>query len=77
MQELILDLAISNQQYQQYYTAYHKGLKTHVVARSRDGRRVHFPANLLRPFVEHNGVNGRFKLAFNEDGRCQYFIRCQ
>lgn len=41
----------------------------HVSATSSDGRRVRFPVQLLRPYVKHNGVYGRFKIEFTEAGK--------
>jgi hypothetical protein len=40
-----------------------------VFARSRDGRRVQFPANILQRFVDHSGVHGWFRLEFDASGR--------
>ncbi len=45
---------------------YYQGAAQQVAARARDGRRVHFPANILRQVVDHDGVHGEFELAFDE-----------
>ena len=36
-----------------------------VFVMSDDGRRVKFPANLLKRFVGHNGIEGRFRIDFD------------
>ena len=53
-------LNLSREQFMRYY----RGSADAVVARSPDGRTVRFPARLLRPFVSHDGVQGRFRLRF-------------
>lgn len=40
-----------------------------VEARALDGRVVHFPANILRPFVTRDGVKGLFKISYDERGK--------
>lgn len=47
----------------------YEGVVKDVVARSQDGRRVRFPANILRPFVTHAGIAGRFQIEFDGDNR--------
>lgn len=47
------------------YLAYYRGSAREVVVRAEDGRRVRFPANVLQPFVTHDGVHGRFELQFD------------
>ena len=42
-----------------------------VLATSVDGRRVRFPAMILRPFVTHVGIRGRFRILFDENHRFQ------
>jgi predicted ester cyclase len=41
-----------------------------VFVMSDDGRRVKFPANLLKRFVGHNGIEGRFRIDFDAAGKC-------
>jgi glucose-6-phosphate isomerase len=41
-----------------------------VVVMSDDGRRVKFPANLLKRFVMHNGIQGRFRINYDSSGKC-------
>ncbi|MCR8922888.1 DUF2835 domain-containing protein [Dasania sp. GY-MA-18] len=72
MQEIIVNLAISADEYLKNYQS--PGIN--VSATSVDGRRVHFPANILQRFVTRNGVHGRFRIRFNEQGKYQAIERC-
>ncbi len=45
--------------------AYYSGGVREIVATAIDGRVVRFPANILRPFVTHDGVHGEFALEFD------------
>ncbi|WP_317928690.1 DUF2835 family protein [Halioxenophilus sp. WMMB6] len=40
-----------------------------VNARALDGRRVQFPATALRPWVDHWGVRGNFRIYFDQNNR--------
>ena len=71
MNQLIVDLAISSDEYVKLYQGAARVVHTH----SRDGRRVHFPANILVPFVEHNGVHGSFVIQFDSNNRFQQIQR--
>ena len=67
MQKVIVDIAISADEYLKYYV----NPKAVVNVRSRDGRRVQFPANILQPHVGHEGIRGSFQITFNQQGRFQ------
>ena len=56
-------LHISAQEMKEYYSG--KISSVHVIG--VDGRSIQFPADILRPFVEHNGVHGWFQLKVNDD----------
>ena len=62
---ILFTLSISRNEYLRYY----RGLARDVIVRSHDGRRIQFPAHLLRPFVEHRGVHGEFRLTVDEQRR--------
>ena len=47
------------------YLAYYEGAAEDVVAWSAEGRKVRFPARVLRPFVTHGGVVGTFLIAYD------------
>jgi len=46
----------------------------HVYARSRDGRRVVFPAQALRRIVGRDGVHGLYRLTFTADGKFESLV---
>lgn len=62
---LVVNLAIEAEEFVRLY----KGTARDVVARAANGQTVRFPANILKPFVAHNGVHGRFKITFNVNGK--------
>lgn len=59
---LIVDLHIGADEYVRHYS----GTANVVIARARNGQTVKFPANILRPFVLHDGVHGTFSLRIDE-----------
>lgn len=65
MHSIDLRLAIPAEEYQRLY----QGAVRDVLARSADGRRVRFPAAILRPYVTHSGIQGCFRILFDEDNR--------
>jgi hypothetical protein len=67
MQALIVDIRITADEYQKYYRV----PGTVVTTRSRDGRRVQFPANILQGFISHSGIEGSFRIQFSNDGKFQ------
>ncbi|WP_271270581.1 DUF2835 domain-containing protein [Aliamphritea hakodatensis] len=65
MQQIIVDISLSSEEFLQHY----RGTAKNVVARSRDGRRIRFPAEILRPFLLHSGISGSFVIRFDEGGK--------
>ncbi|MEJ2418783.1 MAG: DUF2835 domain-containing protein [Exilibacterium sp.] len=65
MTSIVVDLCISPEQFQRLYT----GTARSVLVRARDGRRIRFPAQILRPFVTHEGVRGSFCVEFDQNHR--------
>ena len=49
--------------------SYYKGAARQVSVVAQDGRRIEFPAEKLRPFMDHWGVRGLFELEFDEQHR--------
>ncbi|MCA9472087.1 MAG: DUF2835 domain-containing protein [Nitrospirales bacterium] len=47
------------------FLAYYEGMVDDVVARASDGRRVRFPARVLRPFMTQQGVVGSFFITYD------------
>ena len=58
-------LQISQQQFLRYY----QGSASSVQVVSECGKRLHFPAVRLRPFLSHTGINGRFLLTIDNNNR--------
>ncbi|MCY0966505.1 DUF2835 domain-containing protein [Parathalassolituus penaei] len=70
-QRVVLDIYLSAAELQRYYS----GDARMVQGRALDGRSVRFPANLLRPMVTREGVNGRFVIEFDAQGKFQSIAR--
>jgi Protein of unknown function (DUF2835) len=62
MNSLTVNLAIPAEEFVRLY----QGNVKVVIAKSIDGRQVKFPADILRPFVLHQGVYGQFRIHFDE-----------
>lgn len=67
MRTIHVQLHIRPEEFQRLY----EGIAKDVTAYSTDGRRVRFPANILRPYVTHAGVIGTFAIHFSNDNRFQ------
>lgn len=61
MQTLRFKLAIPAADYLRYY----QGVARNVSVTSHEGQRIEFPAERLRPYVTHAGVQGEFELTFD------------
>lgn len=48
---------------------YYAGSARQVAAVDELGRSVRFPADILRRYVAHDGVYGRFRIDFDAQGR--------
>jgi len=57
--------------------AYYQGIAKQVSVQAYDGRRIEFPAEKLRPFLEHRGVHGVFELEFDDRHRFVALHRIQ
>ena len=67
LRAVLIRLAIPAEEYQRLYM----GAVRDVLAHSEDGRRIRFPAMILRPYVTHSGVHGVFKILFDDSNRFQ------
>ena len=67
MQTVIINLKISPEEYLKQYQFVGAVVSTHSI----DGRSVTFPANILKQFVTHDGINGRFQISFDNQGKFQ------
>lgn len=65
MKDIVVDIAISSDEYLKSYR--HSGAV--VATRCRLGRRVQFPASILQRFVSHSGISGSFRICFNDAGK--------
>ena len=60
-----IQLDISTTEFHHYYS---NNINS-VIAMSKDGRKIQFPANILQPFVSHAGVQGQFKVIVDKDSK--------
>lgn len=65
MRSITVQLQISVNEFQRLY----EGSAQDVTARCTEGRRVRFPAHILRPFVTYSGIYGTFAIHFDDDNR--------
>ena len=65
MAHLIVQLNIDKDKYLSWY----QGAVKVVSAVTTEGKSVHFPANILQPFVTHNGVAGSFAIYFDDNNK--------
>lgn len=71
MPRLRVNINLSQDEYLKWY----RGSAKEVVTKAMDGRTVKFPANVLQPFVSHNGIQGIFEIVFTESGKFRSIIR--
>lgn len=67
MQGVVFSLAIAPEAYLQYY----RGTAKAVIVRAEDGRKIQFPAEYLKPYVQADGIHGRFRLVFDKSHKFQ------
>ena len=48
---------------------YYHGVARNVIAQAENGQRLQFPAEHIRKFIDHNGVNGLFSINFSDDNK--------
>ncbi|TVP53216.1 MAG: DUF2835 family protein [Halomonadaceae bacterium] len=63
---IVVDVAIPREE---WLRIYYDGSGKNLRAKARDGRSVVFPANILHPFISHEGVHGCFMITFDDSGR--------
>lgn len=49
------------------FLAYYEGVVDDVVAKASDGRKIRFPARVLRPFMTQKGVIGSFFITYDDN----------
>lgn len=67
MQQIIVDLKIDRDEWLKIY----RGQTNLVYARTRDGRSIQFPANILSKYTTHSGIYGSFVIYFDDQGKFQ------
>ena len=65
MQESRFHLAISAEQYLEYY----RGAARQVIVRAQDGRTLQFPAGILQRFLDQTGIYGEFVMRFDDQNK--------
>lgn len=65
MQQIIVDVDISPDEWIKLY----QGSATDVHTKARDGRSVRFPARILSRFYLRDGVQGSFRILFDDQGK--------
>ena len=71
--EVIVSIKISKDEYLKWYQGTVKSVYTIAV----DGRSISFPANILRPFVAHDGISGVFAITFDKENKFKDIQRYQ
>jgi len=57
-----------NLSYDKYLYVY-QGHAKYVVTTAYDGRTVQFPAEILKPYLTHKGVQGHFVIYFDKNNK--------
>lgn len=65
MSTIVVDIFISADEYLKHYQV----AGAIVMTKSRDGRRVQFPASILQRYVTHQGIDGSFEITFDSAGK--------
>ena len=68
---VVVQLAIDSDALLRLY----KGSARIVVAVAENGQTVRFPANILREHVSHEGVHGRFRIDYSDNGKFSAMTR--
>ncbi|PHS70285.1 MAG: hypothetical protein COB23_03995 [Methylophaga sp.] len=65
MKELHFELNLTRKQALRYY----EGSVRFVIVTAENGQKIQFPAQHIRPFIDQNGVEGRFAIQFDSDNK--------
>lgn len=71
MHQIIVDLNISRDEWLKIY----RGQTNLVYAKTRDGRSIQFPANILSQYTTHFGIQGSFVIYFDDNGKFQSIFK--
>ena len=64
-QQVIVDIAIAPEEYLKLY----EGVAENARVTARDGRKILFPAKILRPFLTRQGIRGSFCIYFDKNNK--------
>jgi len=53
------------------YLSFYQGYAQHVVVTAYDGRKIQFPAEILKPYLTREGINGHFIIHFDNRNKYQ------
>lgn len=56
--------------YEKYFEFY-QGYADQVLVRATDGRKIRFPAEILKPYLTREGINGDFIIHFDRNNKYQ------
>ena len=48
------------------YLSFYQGYAESVLVRAYDGRKIKFPAEILKPYLTREGINGHFIIHFDD-----------
>ncbi|MFT6388789.1 MAG: hypothetical protein ACJAUP_002172 [Cellvibrionaceae bacterium] len=71
MSNVIVSLTIAADEYIKLY----QGSVRSVYTQTAEGRSIRFPANILQPFVTHEGIKGHFSIEFDQENRFKKICR--
>jgi len=53
------------------YLSFYKGHAQHVLVTAFDGRKIQFPAEILKPYLTREGISGVFIIHFDNRNKYQ------
>lgn len=71
MATLLIDISLDEKRWLQFY----RRPGQVIIARARNGQRIQFPAERMRPFVTASGIHGSFKFTIDANNRLQRIER--
>jgi len=65
MKSLVVDINLPREKYLMIYQTYIRQVKAYT----RSGQSVLFPVSILQPFVTESGVQGTFRLLYDDNNK--------
>ncbi len=50
---------------------YYQGFVTDVVVQATDGTKIQLPLKHFRPYIQHSGIHGHFRLIMTKNGQLE------